>query len=180
MLSLRMLPPEVTGVAPEAPAVPCLHDIVLAHGKYVWRLLRYLGVPTRDLDDVCQDVFATAHQKLGRVSDGGIRPWLSTICLNHAKNYRRRARFQREVLVDDVPDSALVATPEANLDRARKQSLLLTLLDGLDEDRRTVFVLHAIEDIPMEQVSKLVGCPLSTAYARYQRAYTELERKLKK
>ena len=177
MISLRLLPPEVTGVAPEA---PCIRDIVLSHGKYVWRLLRYLGVPARDLDDVCQDVFATAYQKLDRVEDGGIRPWLSAICLNHAKNYRRRARFQREVLVDDVPDSALAATPEASLDRARKQSLLLTLLDDLDEDRRAVFVLHAIEDIPMEQVSKLIGCPLSTAYARYQRAYVELERKLKK
>ncbi|MBN9163561.1 MAG: hypothetical protein BGO98_17910 [Myxococcales bacterium 68-20] len=177
MISLRLLPPEVTGVAPEA---PCIRDIVLSHGKYVWRLLRYLGVPTRDLDDVSQDVFATVYQKLDRVSDGGIRPWLSTICLNHAKNYRRRARFQREVLVDDVPDSALAATPEARLDRARKQSLLLTLLDDLDEDRRAVFVLHAIEDIPMEQVSKLIGCPVSTAYARYQRAYVELERKLKK
>jgi RNA polymerase sigma-70 factor, ECF subfamily len=177
MTTLRMLPPEVAGVASQAPTI---QDIVLTHGKYIWRLLRYLGIPTRDLDDVCQDVFATVHQKLDRLADDGVRPWLSTICVNHAKNYRRRARFQREVLVDDVPDAVIAATQEASFDRARAQSLLVTLLDRLDEDRRTVFVLHAIEEIPMEQVSKIVGCPVSTAYARYQRARTELERKLRK
>ncbi|AKV03939.1 RNA polymerase sigma factor RpoE [Labilithrix luteola] len=163
-----------------APDTADIREVVLAHGRYVWRLLRYLGVPTRDLDDVCQDVFATVYQKLDQLSDDGIRPWLSTICINHAKNYRRRARVQREVLVDDVPDSFVVTTPDVSLDRARKHNELLALLDDLDEERRTVFVLHAIEDIPMEQVSKLVGCAVSTAYSRYERAYAELEKKLRK
>lgn len=178
MTTLRMLPPEEAAcVAPQAPSI---REIVLSHGRFVWRLLRYLGVPRRDIDDVCQEVFATVHNKLDRLADGGVQPWLSAICINHAKNYRRRARFQREVLVDDVPDSEIAATQEVNLDRARAQRVLLTALDTLDEDCRTVFVFHAIEEIPMEQVSKIVGCPVSTAYARYQRARTTLERKLRR
>ena len=166
---------EKTSVATQAQSI---RDVVFSHGRYVWRLLRYLGVADRDLDDVCQDVFTTAHRKLGELSDDGLRPWLHTICVYHAKNYRRRARHHREMLVDEVPDSVVTAPQEESLDLARAQRLLLALLDRLDEDKRTIFVLHAIEEVPMEQVAKIVGCPLSTAYARFQRARVELEKKL--
>jgi RNA polymerase sigma-70 factor (ECF subfamily) len=175
MTALRILASDGTGVATRAHNI---RDIVFSHGRYVWRLLRYLGVADRDLDDVCQEVFTTVDQKLDGLADGGLRPWLHTICLYHAKNYRRRARHRREMLVDVVPDSAVSAPQEESLELARAQRLLLDLLDRLDEDRRAIFVLHAIEELPMEQVAKIVGCPLSTAYFRFQRARAELEQKL--
>jgi RNA polymerase sigma-70 factor, ECF subfamily len=175
MTALRMLPSDGTRLVTQAPS---LRDIVLTHGRYVWRLLRYFGVADRDLDDVCQDVFTTVHRKLDDLSDDGLRPWLHTICINHAKNYRRRARHHREMLVDDVPESVVSAPQEESLELEQAQRLLLVLLDRLDEDRRAIFVLHAIEELPMEQVAKIVGCPLSTAYFRFQRARVELEEKL--
>ncbi len=175
MTALRTLPLDGTDVA--RPTLT-LRDVVFTHGKYVWRLLRYLGVADRDLDDVCQDVFTTAHEKLDHVQDEGLRPWLHTMCVLHAKNYRRRARHHRETLMEDVADLSESVPPlqEEDLEVARKQKLLLALLDQLDEDRRTIFVLHAIEEVPMDQVAKIVGCPLSTAYFRFKRACTELEK----
>src|SRR4051812_19282959 len=81
-----------------------MRDVVFTHGRYVWRLLRYLGVAERDLDDVCQDVFTTVHQKLDELKDDGLRPWLHTMCVYHAKNYRRRARHHRESLMETPPE----------------------------------------------------------------------------
>ncbi|MDF2697031.1 MAG: polymerase sigma factor RpoE [Labilithrix sp.] len=175
MTALTMPPTDGTRLVTQAPSV---RDIVLTHGRYVWRLLRYFGVADRDLDDVSQDVFTTVHRKLDDLSDDGLRPWLHTICVNHVKNYRRRARHRRETLVDNVPEAVVSAPQEETLELAQAQRLLLVLLDRLDEDRRTVFVLHAIEEVPMEQVAKIVGCPLSTAYFRFQRARVELEKEL--
>ncbi len=175
MTALRMHSSNTSGVAVAARSV---REIVLTHGQYVLRLLRYLGVDDRDLDDVAQEVFMTVHRKLDDLSDDGLRPWLHTICFNHARSYRRRARRHRELLVDDVPESATAPPQEQTLELARAQRLLLALLDRLDEEKRTIFVLHAIEELPMEQVAKIVGCPLSTAYSRFHRARVELEEKL--
>ena len=175
MTGLRMVNPEVTGVATTTHTV---REIVLAHGRYVWRLLRYFGVDDRDLDDVCQDVFLTAFRKLDDLSDDGLRPWLRTISFNHARAYRRRLHRHREMLVDDLPESHFAPVQEKRLEVAQAQQLLLAFLDGLNEETRTIVVLHAIEELPMDQVAKIVGCPLSTAYSRFHRARTELETKM--
>jgi RNA polymerase sigma-70 factor (ECF subfamily) len=177
MTALKIAPSHRAGVLGKTPD---LRAIILAHGQYVWRLLRYLGVGRSDLEDVCQEVFTTAHRRLGKLEDDGVRPWLHVICVNHAKNYRRHARRHPEVLVDRLPESGVSPQQEQNVDLAHTQRRLLELLDLLDEDKRVVFVLHTIEEVPMEQVAKIVGCPLSTAYSRFQRARAELERKLVK
>lgn len=44
------------------------------------------------------------------------------------------------------------------------------LLSALDEDRRTVFVLYEVEELPMEEVATIVGCPVATAYSRLRAA----------
>ena len=175
MTAVRMVSPDRTSLVHQA---PCIREIVHSHGRYVWRLLRYLGVGDQDLEDMCQEVFTTAHRKLGDLADDGLRPWLRAICLNHAKNYRRRARRHREMLVDEMPEPVAPASQEEGLELAQAQKLLLTLLDRLEEDCRTIFVLHRVEEMPMEQVAKIAGCPLSTAYSRYRRACAGLEKAL--
>lgn len=160
----------------EVATAPSLREIVLTHGEYVWRLLRYLGVADRDLDDVCQDVFTTVYKKLGDLRDDGLRPWLHTMCIQHARNYRRRASRHREMLMEDLPESVAPALQEETVDRARAQELLLVVLERLDEDKRAIFVLHAIEELPMGEVAKLVGCSVSTAYLRLKQARKELEK----
>lgn len=176
MTALRILSSHDAAIA----SAPTVRQIVFTHGKYVWRLLRYLGVADRDLDDVCQDVFATVHKKLGDLRDDGLTPWLHTMCVHHARNYRRRARRHPETLVGDPPESVTPPSQEESLDRARAQELLLVLLDRLDEDKRTIFVLHAIEEVPMVEVARLLGCPQSTAYFRFKQARLEIEKGLKR
>ena len=60
------------------------------HARFVWRVLRYLGVGESDLDDVCQEVFLVVHRRLadfeGRSST---RTWVYGIALRVAADYRK-------------------------------------------------------------------------------------------
>jgi len=38
-----------------------------------------------------------------------------------------------------------------------------------------VFVLHAVEDLPMRDVAALVACPIDTAYTRYRVALQRIK-----
>ena len=56
----------------------------------------------------------------------------------------------------------------------------MTLIATLDEDKRAVFALHEIEQLPISEVAAIVGCPPATAYSRLAVAKKQLVAELAK
>lgn len=139
-----------------------------AHAPYVWRLLRRLGVTEADAEDTCQEVFLVVHKKLADVRAGSpLRTWIYAIATRIASQYRRRPYYRREELAgDNLPERTAPANQEDDVDRRRALERLDLALEKLDHDKRAVFVLFEIEEMPMDEVAAAVGCPLQTAYAR--------------
>jgi RNA polymerase sigma-70 factor (ECF subfamily) len=154
-----------------------LEGIFSEHAAYVWRLLGRLGVPPRDVPDVCQEVFITVHRRLpefeGRSS---VKTWLFGICYRLAQSYRRSSRA-RELPADELTFSTdeqgsgtSESNPEMQVDTERAKALLEHSLNLLDDEKRVVFVLYELEELSMPEVAEAVGCPVSTAYSRLHAA----------
>lgn len=164
-----LMPPELAvNRAQEVPrAVPPFAQLYADHAAMVWRSLRRLGVRDADVEDITQEAFVVVHRKLpefdGRSS---LKTWVFGICLKVASDYRRRAHIRREESVDEVPESSSPATQGDGLERAQARKVLDAILETLDEDKRTAFVLFELEQWPMAEVAEAMGCPLQTAYAR--------------
>jgi RNA polymerase sigma-70 factor (ECF subfamily) len=143
------------------------------HARYVFRVLRYLGVPEADLPDVCQEVFITVHRKIDEFEGrSSVRTWLYRICNNAASDQRRRAHVRREIATDwTAPERQDDPATSADLvGRVEARSVIDHALGLLDEDKRLVFVLYEIEGFTMQEVADVVGCPLQTAYSRLRTA----------
>jgi RNA polymerase sigma-70 factor, ECF subfamily len=156
-------------IEPDPP--PTLRQVFDEHARYVWRVLRHLGVPDAELDDLCQDVFLVVHRQLPSFEGRSkLSTWLYGICVRTASDYRRRARVRYERASAD-PAASLVAPggfePDA---RIGAKDELLHLLATLDDDKRTVLVLYEIEGLGMNEIAEIVGCPLQTAYSRLHAA----------
>src|SRR5688572_2532517 len=54
--------------APAATRPVELEQLIHAHFRFIWRLLRRLGLPESDADDAAQQVFLIAHGKLQRIA----------------------------------------------------------------------------------------------------------------
>lgn len=148
--------------------------IVAEYGAYVFRALRYLGVPERDLADVCQETFVVVHRKLPEFeARASLRTWLYQVCRRTASDYRRRAHVRRETVQDFSEDRTLHAPSSTEALEARQ--LLLRALDALDDEKREVFVLSEVEGLTMTEVIAIVGCPLQTAYSRLHAARKRIE-----
>lgn len=166
-------------VSPSQPAAaahpPTTAQVFAEHGPYVFRTLRYLGVPERDLPDVVQETFVVVHRKLPEFeARSSVRTWLYRICRRTASDYRRKAHVRRESLrepADEIAAGAL--TQPAGAIEARQ--LLLRALDTLDEDKREVFVLSEVEGLTMTEVIEVLGCPLQTGYSRLAAARKRVE-----
>src|SRR5437764_14163717 len=63
------------------PAVMTLEQIYDNEADFVWRMLRRLGVPERDLPDTLQEVFLAVHRNLPRFEwRCSLTTWLFTVC----------------------------------------------------------------------------------------------------
>jgi RNA polymerase sigma-70 factor (ECF subfamily) len=165
---------------PGGPA-PRFEQVFQDHGPFVWRALRRLGIDDADIEDVCQDAFLVVHRRLpefeGRSS---LQTWIYGICVRVAADYRKRARRRHEIVTGDPPERVVPAHQDGDLEERRARALLDGALDKLDDDKRAVFVLFELEELPMSDVAAAVGCPLQTAYARLYAARRVIEGALRR
>jgi RNA polymerase sigma-70 factor (ECF subfamily) len=161
---------------PERPLPLRIADVFREHAPFAWRVLRRLGVAEADVNDVCQDVFMVVHRKLpdfeGRSS---VRTWVYGICVRVAADHRKAAKRLREVPGEDAAEAAIEPGQERAVHLREATAMLDRILDGVDDEKRAVFVLYEIEELGMQEVATALGCPLQTAYSRLHAARREVE-----
>lgn len=152
-------------------AIPRFDEVFRAHAPLVWRALRRLGVREADVEDLCQEVFVVVHRKLpefeGRAK---LSTWIYGICVRVASDHRKRAHMRHESQSEAVPEGRQSAPQLQEIAEAQARALLDEVLAELDADKRAVFVLYEIEELPMAEVAIAVGAPLQTAYSRLHAA----------
>jgi RNA polymerase sigma-70 factor (ECF subfamily) len=163
--------PEVAGADAPTRLIPTFKEVFEAHAPYVWRTLRRLGVHDADANDMCQEVFVVVHRRLSEF-DGtsAVKTWVYGITIRVASQYRRRARHRHEELVAELPEPAGAPAQEGELRQRETLRRLDRVLAQLDEHKRTVFVLYELEELTMNEVAQVLGCPLQTAYSRLHAA----------
>lgn len=134
-------------------------------------LLRRLGVPEAEVDDVAQDVFLTIHEKLpefeGRSS---LKTWICGISLRKAAAQRRTAARRRARVEPLSFEPGVSCVPEELIAARERAALFDEALADLPDAQRVVFVLYEVEELSMVEVAGAVGCPRFTAYTRLHAA----------
>jgi RNA polymerase sigma-70 factor, ECF subfamily len=151
------------------------------HAAFVWASLQRLGVRAPDLEDVLQEVFVVVHKRIGTFDGSAkITTWLFGICMRVASAYRRRGFRRNETCVADPPEpeNGAYESPEEDLATRESRRRLEALLDELDLDKRAVFVMFEIDEVPCEEIARLLGVPLGTVYSRLHAARKEFQKAL--
>ena len=145
--------------------------LVLNNYRFVWRLMRRLGVPSASAEDATQDVFIVADRKLQMVWPSNERSFLYAIALRIAANRRRTERrhpeFPDAELLAELPDSAPGA--DTLLDAQRARTMTDLILETMAFDHRVVFVLFEIEDLSVTEIAELLQIPSGTVASRLRR-----------
>ena len=165
---------------------PSFDAVYEAHVGFVWRVVRTFGVPPAQLEDAVQDVFLVVHRRLaewqGRAS---ITTWLFAIARKIASTHRRRASKRTEALTEALADRidgdrGRVGDPFAEAARAQAAATVLAILDQLDDDKRMVFALVELEQLPVPEVARMLELNLNTTYSRLRHARQAFEAAVKK
>jgi len=150
---------------------PDLPTIYRSEFPYVWKTLRRLGAPPQELEDLAHDLFVVVHRHLSDYDpDRPLRPWLFGIAVRVVADFRRSPRSVREVLGETAEPVDGAPTPHDRLEGTEARAVLMMALDGLDLDRRAVFVMHELEGQGIPEVAEALQVPLNTAYSRLRLA----------
>lgn len=150
------------------------------HVDFVWRVLRRHGVPDRDADDICQEVFLVVFRKLDEFAGrSSLRTWIYGIAARSALAARRKAHVRRELLEPASLDQRVEPTQYEQAAHRFELSLVERALAALDAEKREAFALYELEGMSVLEVAQAVGVPENTALYRIHRAREELERRLR-
>jgi RNA polymerase sigma-70 factor (ECF subfamily) len=137
-------------------------------------LLRILG-NREDALDLSQDVFLKAYQNLGKLDDPGrFAPWLYRIAHNEAYSLFRKRRPEADD-VDERPGEAVgegIAVGGSSVYPVELSLAVSAALDRLSADQREAVVLKIYQGFKFEEMSEILGCPVSTVKSRL---YTALD-----
>lgn len=172
--------PRPTRVAAPAFVLPSFEDVYAHELAFVWRSARRLGVREAAIDDVVQEVFVIVHRKLATFEGrSSLRTWLFGITRRVVRDHLLAARRKAtdagadvEAIRDERPG------PYESAERAEAVRLLHAILDELDDDKREVFVMAELEQLPIPEIAEVVGLNVNTAYARLRLARQAFEQAL--
>ena len=170
--------------APSAQPDWTFDGVYQAYFPFVWRTVRRLGGAPNAVEDIVQDVFLVVHRRLGSFEGkASMRSWLFTIAARVVRDSRRTLRRKPGNLggaarathdIDSIAD-ARAACPHESAAKTEAVRRLHQILAAMSEQRREVFILAELEQMPVVEVAVAVNANVNTVYSRLRAARAEFE-----
>jgi len=158
------------------------------YNRKLYRAARSICGDDAEAEDVVQEAWTRACSKLWTFrGESQLSTWLVRIALNEALARRRRAR--PTVGIDQLEEHRMsgvimfpttAAEQESDLARAEVRKMLERAIDALPPSFRSVFVLHTIEDVSVDEIASQFQISNATVRTRVHRARAMLRRELEK
>ncbi len=138
--------------------------------------LSILRNPEQSLD-VCQEVFLKVRAGAHRYQPMG-KPlaWMFTITKNVAISHIREGSRYSASSIEEMEGEISLSYEENDLDTIVLENALLIL----NEEERSIILLHAVSGWTHREIASGLGLPLSTVLSKYHRGLKKLKKHLQK
>lgn len=131
-------------------------------------------------EDIVQDAFCTAFEQLDKLRDReNFEGWVKRIALNKAVSFLRKNRL---IFLEDMMTERAANDEHGSDDEMVFQCRVEDVKEAisrLPDGYRTIISLHLIEDIPQDEIAKMLGLSHSTVRSQYHRAKKKIFMALK-
>jgi RNA polymerase sigma-70 factor (ECF subfamily) len=143
--------------------------LVEKYQKPLFSLLSNLLSDPNDCEDIAQETFIAAYLHLGSYDsrESKFSTWLFTIGRNLCFNKLKKCKPQ---VMESIDPCAALSHPADRLMADEFNASLDRVLDSLPFEQKSVFVLAEIQELPLEEISRIEGVPLGTVKSRLSRA----------
>ena len=149
--------------------------------RYKNRLLNVIGRmlnSAEEAEDIVQETFVRVYQHRQSFNfQHCLSTWIYTIALNLARNELRKRKKFKFYEISDMQGNEAEFAVEAKIP-SRLPQVLDQAIRSLPEKYRTAFILRDVEELPYNEVAKILDVPLGTVKSRVNRARLVLREKL--
>lgn len=170
--------------------VEAVRRLVSANNQRLFRAAWSILKNRQEAEDVVQSCYANALAAIGSFEGrSSLTTWLTRIAINEALARKRTQERRRrhleaegvqvlETYRERLAKGSEAPSPEAEAAREQLRDLLERAIADLPENFRTVFVLHEIEGVSVEDAADALNVPTGTVKTRLMRARRKLQQAL--
>ncbi|MFZ0662825.1 MAG: sigma-70 family RNA polymerase sigma factor [Acidobacteriaceae bacterium] len=171
--------------------VSAFEKLVRQYDRQVFRIANHITQNREDAEDVVQDAFFKAYQKLDQFQGNSkFYTWLVRIAVNESLMRLRKRRTGKMVSIDedvqteegsmprDLADWS--PDPESLYGQSEMAEILKKTVQGLPPGFRTVFALRDVEGMSTEETAEALGLSVPAVKSRLLRARLQLRERLAK
>jgi RNA polymerase sigma-70 factor (sigma-E family) len=148
-----------------------LREAFEVHYLPILRLCTLISGRKEVAEDMVQDAFARVAPFIERLSPDEVGPYLRRVTLNSWKNRLRRSAIEQRARAILWPQNQ--SDPFGTVED--RESLWRCVM-RLPERQRTCLVLRYYEDLPHQEIARILGCSLGTVKSHLARALDRLRR----
>jgi RNA polymerase sigma-70 factor (ECF subfamily) len=169
--------------------IGAFEQLLKRYDRNVFRIANHITQNREDAEDVVQDAFLKAYQKLDQFQGNSkFYTWLVRIAVNEALMKLRKRKASKTVSIDEdvETDEGFVPrevtdwspNPEQLYKQAELGDILEKTIQGLPAGFRTVFVLRDVEGLSTEETADALGLSIPAVKSRLLRARLQLRERL--
>jgi RNA polymerase sigma-70 factor (ECF subfamily) len=149
-------------------------EVVRVHRPAIVRAVRGYVANDAEAEDVAQHVFVKALRAFAEFrGESSLATWLRRIAVNTALNFRRDARHDRMVPIEDLEIiTNSLSTGRMSARQARRK--LADAIQQLPPKQRVVVELRIVHEMPFAAIAKVAGCSEDSAKANFRHAVVKL------
>lgn len=150
------------------------NELVERFSRYVFAIaVRGYRLPEHDAEDVFQDVFARAFERIGSLrDDGAVRPWLAQLTRNACVDRLRSAAREQPA------EEPTVEETDATLERLDEALDVHEGLEALSDECREILDRFFARDESYRAIGEALDLPAGTIASRISRCLGKLREKL--
>ena len=156
--------------------------LIRRHQKTIFNLVYRMLGDYDEAAEISQEAFLSAYRAIGNFrGDANFSTWLYRIALNHATTRRKSLNTlqQRSVPIENTePASDPHPGPAESMEKKEIRQRVQQALNRLDPDDAAVILLRDLQDVPYEEVARVLEIPIGTVKSRLHRARLALKSEL--
>jgi RNA polymerase sigma-70 factor (ECF subfamily) len=147
------------------------HDLYASYAPEVYRFAFWLAGDPAEAEDVTSETFVRAWGHLGAIRTETLKAYLLQIARNVYLERMRKRRPQVS-LADAYPDPH--PGPEALAEEHAELAMVQRVLQALPEIDRAAFILRVQQELPYEEIARVLQLSLVAVKVKIHRARKKL------
>lgn len=146
------------------------NELILRYQERIYWVARRFVQDHDSADDIVQDVFCRVYKGLGKFrGESSIYTWLYRITVNLALNAVRRQRLRDFFRIDEILDvkDEHGEQPDELLEKNEQKQLIEQAVAQLPEKQKAVFIMRYYDEMPYEEISKIMKTTVGGLKANY-------------